>query len=85
MVMPTESQESPLEGAVIKLHQAVAEDQRAERHHAEANFQRRFTARFIHGEYRNKGGEHKGQPDHQGGDHLLFGGGKPAILKMRGA
>ncbi len=63
--------------AVIKLHQAVAEDQRAERHHAEANFQRRFAARLVHGEYGNKGGKHEGQPDHQGGDHLLFGGGEP--------
>ena len=66
---------------VIKLHQAVAEDQRTNRHHAKADFQRWFAPGFVHRKDGDKSGEHKGQADHQRGDHLLFRGGKTGHLK----
>ncbi|CCK01364.1 hypothetical protein BN129_4106 [Cronobacter sakazakii 701] len=67
--------------AVIDFHQAVAEHQRAKRHDAKADFQRRFAARFIHRKHRDKGSEHKGQPHHDRCDHLLFSAGEPRHLE----
>ncbi len=67
--------------AVIKLHQTVAQHQRPHGHHAKAVFQRRFAPGFIHGEHGDKGGKHKGQANHQRGDHLLFRGGEPGHFK----
>ena len=85
MVMPTESGEAAGCGAIVELHQAVAQHQSAQRHHAKADFQRWLAARFIHCEHRNKGGKHKGQAHHRVAIICCSVVVKPAILKIRGA
>ena len=59
-------------GAIVELHQAVAQHQSAQRHHAKADFQRRFAPGLIDGKDGDKGGEHKGNTS---GDNSAGGSG----------